>query len=181
MARVNINGTESIGAGAFSNCISLIYVDISNVTSSISPYALYNCSSLTSVYIPSSVKKIGEGAFANCGKLRNINIPQLDDKNKLELSGVFGNKHFERNNFRSYPKLKILDGKDSKNEDLLPLLDIVDHDYSINDSESLQDISRNEVAKLTLLIELNLPHRHNISRFRWLLVRAAKQPSRRHA
>lgn len=76
---VRHNGTSypvtSIGGGAFSECTSLISVNIPNSITSIGDGAFSGCTSLTSVNIPNFVTSIGGGAFAFCSSLTSIVIP----------------------------------------------------------------------------------------------------------
>ena len=56
----------SIGDSAFSDCKSLININIPNGVTSIGDSAFSNCHSLTSVTIPSSVIAIGTNPFCGC-------------------------------------------------------------------------------------------------------------------
>ena len=61
--------------GAFSSCISLTSVELSNQLTSIPTHAFYDCSSLQSITIPDGVTSIGDYAFYNCSSLQSITIP----------------------------------------------------------------------------------------------------------
>ena len=88
----------TIGNYSFTNCTSLISINIPDSVTSIGEYAFYNCTSLTSINIPNgitiindavfgfmsnltsitipnSVKTIGDYSFTNCSSLISINIP----------------------------------------------------------------------------------------------------------
>ena len=69
------NSVTTIGEGAFSNCKSLISINIPNSVTTIGDSAFWNCESLTNINIPNSVTTIGRGAFDGCKSLTNINIP----------------------------------------------------------------------------------------------------------
>ena len=59
----------TIGSHAFDGCKLLININLPSTVNEIGTYAFYNCSSLTSIYIPSSVATIGSSAFYNCSNL----------------------------------------------------------------------------------------------------------------
>ena len=65
----------SIGYSAFSSCIGLTSIEISNSVTSIGEYAFSFCIGLTSIEIPSSVTSIGNYAFCDCSGLTSIEIP----------------------------------------------------------------------------------------------------------
>lgn len=69
-------GVVKINVNAFSGCKNLTSVTIPEGITKISKLAFSDCTSLTTVKIPSSVSKICEFAFSGCEKLCNINIPQ---------------------------------------------------------------------------------------------------------
>ena len=72
----SINGlpVDCIGAGAFSNCISLSSVTIPNSVTRIGDVAFLNCTNLPGITIPNSITSIGDMAFLNCGSLTNVTI-----------------------------------------------------------------------------------------------------------
>ena len=70
-----VEGLETIGDYAFSNCSSLKSITIPDSVKTIGDYAFNWCSSLTSITIPSSVKTIGVATFNCCSSLTSINIP----------------------------------------------------------------------------------------------------------
>ena len=65
----------AIGTSAFSNCFSLVSIEIPNSVTSIGDDAFFNCSSLVSIEIPNSVTSIGDDAFGGCSSLVSIEIP----------------------------------------------------------------------------------------------------------
>lgn len=81
---------EQIGGSAFSECISLKSIkltnnDIENANiESIGNYAFKNCNSLTHIVLPNSITSIGEGAFESCEILSNIILP--NDLNTIALN-----------------------------------------------------------------------------------------------
>ena len=60
---------SAIGAGAFSDCISLQSVTLPHTVTSIGTVAFYSCSRLPRIVIPESVTYIGSSAFENCFSL----------------------------------------------------------------------------------------------------------------
>lgn len=71
-----LNGTLSIGVGAFSGCSGLVSVSIPNSVTDIGAAAFSGCSGLVSVSIPNSVTNIGINAFQYCSALTSITIPK---------------------------------------------------------------------------------------------------------
>ena len=69
---IAISGLTSIDVDAFSFCVSLISIAISNSVTSIRDGAFNHCGSLTSIAIPDSVTSIGMGTFSNCSKLTQL-------------------------------------------------------------------------------------------------------------
>ena len=69
------NSVTEIGSSAFSNCISLKTVTLSDSLSTISWSMFDGCESLTTISIPESVIEIGGWAFNNCSSLNNPVIP----------------------------------------------------------------------------------------------------------
>ena len=76
----------SIGRSAFSDCSSLISIDIPNSVKTIGSSAFNGCANLTSFTIPSSVKSIESGTFWGCIRLTSITIPN----SVTSISGAFG-------------------------------------------------------------------------------------------
>ena len=68
------NSVTSIGASAFSSCLSLTNVTIGTNVTNLQPYAFYNCTGLSSVTIPNSVASIGSNVFAYCSSLTNLTL-----------------------------------------------------------------------------------------------------------
>lgn len=64
----------TIGAGAFSNCSNLSFVNLPNNVSLIGDSAFENCSRLTSITLPTDLEVIGSWAFSNTG-LTSVIIP----------------------------------------------------------------------------------------------------------
>ena|GEM_PF-733542 len=74
---------------AFSNCKSLINVNIPNVTEKIGIRAFENCTGLADV-IAGNVKEIRESAFSNCSKLNNINLEKVEYIRKQAFENCTG-------------------------------------------------------------------------------------------
>mgnify|MGYP004458014427 FL=1 len=70
-----LQGVESIGESAFSDCTSLTNITIPDSVTSIGYGAFSMCTSLTSITIPNSVTSIGKYTFEYCSNLTNITIP----------------------------------------------------------------------------------------------------------
>ena len=67
--------TESIGASAFTSCISMRSVTMPSGLASIGSYAFSGCTSLGSIDIPNGVTSIGDGAFRGCSSVESVSIP----------------------------------------------------------------------------------------------------------
>ena len=76
----------AIGDKAFSGCINLTSVTISNSVTSIGESAFEGCSCLTSVTIPNSVTTIGSGAFDDCTGLTAVHISDLSAWCNIDFS-----------------------------------------------------------------------------------------------
>ncbi len=73
---VIFKGTETISAGAFSECNNLTTVVIPDGVKEIENHAFYRCRNLTTVFISDGVTSIDRiHIFSNCEKLRNVVIP----------------------------------------------------------------------------------------------------------
>ena len=70
-----IPGTTYINKKAFSNCVSLQCVIISNFVKTIGNCAFLDCVSLQNVMFGNSVETIGNMAFECCSMLQNVVIP----------------------------------------------------------------------------------------------------------
>ncbi len=76
LASVTIpDSVSTIGNSAFSDCTSLAVVAIGNSVTSIGGSAFSYCYSLESVSIPDSVTSIGNSAFRQCTSLASVTIP----------------------------------------------------------------------------------------------------------
>lgn len=62
-----------IGSGAFNNCHSLEYIDLSNNLEEIKATAFVGCDSLKNIYFPNSLEKIGRDSFLFSG-LTTVNV-----------------------------------------------------------------------------------------------------------
>ena len=68
-------GIQEIEENAFSECSSLIGIEIPNTVTRIGKNAFHGCLGLASIEIPDSVTEIGERAFSGCTSLTSIEIP----------------------------------------------------------------------------------------------------------
>lgn len=69
------DGVETIGDGAFLECVNLTEITIPDSVTSIGNRAFMTCVSITEITIPDSVTSIGDRAFYSCDCLENITIP----------------------------------------------------------------------------------------------------------
>jgi len=75
LTEVKLPNVEIIGTGAFSNCTSLVHIELSKNLNSIGAVAFYNCTSLTEITILSeNLETIGSDAFRDCTNLILVNI-----------------------------------------------------------------------------------------------------------
>lgn len=65
-------GVQSIGCGAFKDCVKICGIDIPEGVCFIGQYAFQNCSALADVTIPESVTECGFWAFYGCNSLKNV-------------------------------------------------------------------------------------------------------------
>lgn len=76
LTEYNIPKTVSrIDDNAFSNCIEIKSINISNGLTDIGSFAFASCSSLECIKIPQGVMSLGTGAFWSCSSLKDIYIP----------------------------------------------------------------------------------------------------------
>ena len=66
------NSVTAIDDDAFSGCIKLKEIKVSNKLSSIGVKAFYDCRSLTSIIFPDCLKSIGSNAFEKCISLTSV-------------------------------------------------------------------------------------------------------------
>ncbi|MDD4315597.1 MAG: leucine-rich repeat protein [Clostridia bacterium] len=66
---------QVINIFAFSECISLERVELSQTVETISAYAFYKCAVLRSVVLPEGITSLPASVFQNCSSLRELNIP----------------------------------------------------------------------------------------------------------
>ena len=76
LEEVNMEGSalKTIGTNAFSGCVSLKNVILSDSLQKIDQLAFANCTSLENVEMPRSLETLGERAFYGCSSLTNITI-----------------------------------------------------------------------------------------------------------
>lgn len=77
LTQVEIGGkTQSIGAGAFQECVTLQFADLGAAELTSLPDQIFRrCSALSSVTLPAGLKAIGERAFQYCNALAGIALP----------------------------------------------------------------------------------------------------------
>eukprot|EP00041_Stephanoeca_diplocostata_P028783 m.832182 g.832182 ORF g.832182 m.832182 type:complete len:1540 (+) comp23434_c1_seq2:167-4786(+) len=66
LTEVNATSVRHIGSLAFSRCVGLTDIRLSDVLTYIGAYAFQICINLTSIWIPTSVTYVGENAFFGC-------------------------------------------------------------------------------------------------------------------
>ena len=81
-----------IGPSAFSNCVNLENVRLSDNLERIDDFAFYKCEKLTSVVLPKSVKTINYEAFYDCTALENVVFPE--NLEYIGESAFYGTKWF---------------------------------------------------------------------------------------
>ena len=94
---VNFNKVEVIGRLVFSNCNSLIYVNLSGNLSEVGANAFANCEKLETVYITAEgLTSLRNFTFFNCSKLKNVdlgnNIAKIEQNcfgNCLALTDIY--------------------------------------------------------------------------------------------
>ena len=97
------NSVTSIGDDAFDECTSLTNITIPNSVTSIGGKAFLFCRSLTSITIPDSVTSIGYNAFFNCESLTSINVDSNNEK-YMSDNGVLYTK--DKKTLIKYPSKK---------------------------------------------------------------------------
>ena len=69
-------GTQTIGAFAFTECDALTHVTLPDSVTSIECDAFWDCPALTSINIPEGITAIEDDTFGYCISLTNISLPQ---------------------------------------------------------------------------------------------------------
>ena len=72
---VILDGTQSIGSGAFESCEKLTSIEIPNSVTVIGSLAFEECSSLVKVVLPDKLEKIERFLFGKCVQLEEVVIP----------------------------------------------------------------------------------------------------------
>ena len=73
---INIpHGVKTIGKNAFASCTNLTRITIPDSVTTIIDYAFYNCTKLEYIEIPDSVLTIGKSALRDCHKLKHVRLP----------------------------------------------------------------------------------------------------------
>ena len=76
--------------GAFTECVNLRTVRLSNNLKTIEPCAFFNCNSLANIFIPKSVTLLGE-TFSSCNNLENITVEEGNTEYKSVDGVVYNN------------------------------------------------------------------------------------------
>lgn len=89
------NGLNTIGNGAFAECINMFdcSIDITAQIQAIGNNAFYNCVALTSFTVPTGLLGLGDSCFENCNKLKTVEFNANDKNAALRVIGdkVFKN------------------------------------------------------------------------------------------
>lgn len=89
---INLPSTiTEIGFSAFAECTLLTTISLPNSLKNIESSAFFMCYSLVSINIPSSVKNITSTAFVQCTRLTSINV-DASNSNYTSLNGVLYDK-----------------------------------------------------------------------------------------
>lgn len=86
------DGTKSITACAFEDCINLISITIPDSVLSIWSSAFEGCANLTNIKIPKNVINIGRNVFSSCKSLSEITVSPENTK-YASIDGVLFNKN----------------------------------------------------------------------------------------
>lgn len=70
------DGCLKLAQGSFTNCSTLVTINIPDSVTIIDEGAFINCSNLVNINMPPNLIKIGASAFADCHKLKSIAIPE---------------------------------------------------------------------------------------------------------
>lgn len=94
------NGLNTIGQGAFQECIRLQSISLSNncPLQAIGAYAFKDCNELSSFALPWSVRQIGDSAFQGCKKMQQIDLCSegtLEDGTSSNLLSELGRDVFK--------------------------------------------------------------------------------------
>lgn len=79
-----------IGSYSFSDCKSLVAINIPYHVTTIGANAFYGCKSLVAISIPYHVTTIGESAFQNCALLASVNFAEGSQLTQIDYA-AFGN------------------------------------------------------------------------------------------
>ncbi|KAL7714308.1 Leucine rich repeat containing protein BspA family protein [Entamoeba marina] len=73
---INLSTTiTKLGHRSFNNCTSLISITLPSTITSLNYYCFENCSSLTSIDLPPTLTELSYGCFTNCRSLKFVNLP----------------------------------------------------------------------------------------------------------
>lgn len=70
------NGTKTITADAFSNCVNITYVSIPDSVTELGDSAFYNCTKLAKITLSKNITQIKRFCFYNCDALTSVELPE---------------------------------------------------------------------------------------------------------
>lgn len=82
-------GTTTIEARAFADCVRLREATLPTTLSTIGESAFENCTALESICLPENVTKLGNRAFAGCGALTTVYYDATEVQAPVEGNGIF--------------------------------------------------------------------------------------------
>ena len=89
LAEVELNeGTRTIGAAAFLDCVALRSVTVPSAVRKLGSGAFSGCINLVELYLNEGLQVIGAGAFHNCRALRSVIIPST--VTRLDYDAFYG-------------------------------------------------------------------------------------------
>ena len=103
------DGVETIGAGAFEDCLALESVSFPDGLQTIGDNAFSNCDALQSVSFPDGLQTIGDYAFSRCDALKSVSFP--DDLQTIDNRVFYDCKALQSfSASATHPTFRIVDG-----------------------------------------------------------------------
>ena len=75
---------KRIDTGAFAACAALTHIELPDSLEEIGPYAFSQCEALESLALPAGIRKIGRGIVAMCPALKEIKLPEICKSYKVQ-------------------------------------------------------------------------------------------------